>query len=253
MRVGETVPSANTQFYKATSLKDEKETKDRIWLNFENENGIFSQQLIGYFDNTTNDYDSGYDGLLSDGGNYANFYSFIKEDRYKIQGRKDLIDEDEVKLGYFSGIPGAFNINIDSKEGVFNTELSEILLEDRLLGVTHNLKESPYRFTTETGTFNERFVLFLNNKAKAKVKAIDEVVLSGLVISSKDKQIRIYSNVEMIDKIQVYDLIGRSIFKKNDVKGNEVFVSDLNTGHQAFMVKVELTNGQTSTKKIICQ
>jgi hypothetical protein len=53
---------------------------------------FFSQQLIAYLDNTTNDYDSGYDGLLSDGGNYVNFYSFIKEDKYKIQGRKNSMN-----------------------------------------------------------------------------------------------------------------------------------------------------------------
>jgi hypothetical protein len=64
---------------------------------------VFFSQLIAYLDNTTNDYDSGYDGLLSDGGNYE-FYSFIKEDKYKIQGRKKFNESDDVNLGYFSGL-----------------------------------------------------------------------------------------------------------------------------------------------------
>jgi hypothetical protein len=41
------------------------------------------------------------------------FYSFIKEDKYKI--RKEKFNEsDDVNLGYFSGISGEFNINIDA-------------------------------------------------------------------------------------------------------------------------------------------
>jgi hypothetical protein len=116
MRVTESVATANTQFYKSVATKDKKRQKDRVWLNFENTTGVFSQQLIAYLDNTTNDYDSGYDGLLSDGGNYE-FYSFIKEE-YKIQGRKKFNESDDVNLGYFSGISGEFNINIDAIEGV---------------------------------------------------------------------------------------------------------------------------------------
>jgi hypothetical protein len=50
---------------------------------------VFFSQSGCLFRNTTNDYDSGYDGLLSDGGK-LNFYSFIKEDKYKIQGRKKM-------------------------------------------------------------------------------------------------------------------------------------------------------------------
>jgi hypothetical protein len=67
MRVTESVATANTQFYKSVATKDKKETKDRVWLNFENTTVFFSQ-VVAYLENTTNDYDSGYDGLLSDGG-----------------------------------------------------------------------------------------------------------------------------------------------------------------------------------------
>jgi hypothetical protein len=51
---------------------------------------FFSQQLIAYLDNTTNDYDSGYDGLLSDGGNYVNFIPLSKKTNIKIS-RKEKI------------------------------------------------------------------------------------------------------------------------------------------------------------------
>jgi hypothetical protein len=44
---------------------------NRMWINLSNPDGMFSQQLIGYFDNTTLGYDLGYDGL------YTEIKSFI--------------------------------------------------------------------------------------------------------------------------------------------------------------------------------
>jgi hypothetical protein len=73
MRVTESVATANTQFYKSVATKKIKRNKRSRLVKFWKHNGCFSQQLIAYLDNTTNDYDSGYDGLLSDGGNYVNF------------------------------------------------------------------------------------------------------------------------------------------------------------------------------------
>jgi hypothetical protein len=63
-------------------------------LNLENADGMFSQQLVGYFENSTNGLDDGYDGLLNDGGNYINFYSLIDDNAYKIQGRESFNESD---------------------------------------------------------------------------------------------------------------------------------------------------------------
>jgi hypothetical protein len=53
--------------------------------------------------------------LLSDGGNYVNFYSFIKEDKYKFKEGKKFNESDDVNLAIFGC--GEFNINIDAIEG----------------------------------------------------------------------------------------------------------------------------------------
>jgi hypothetical protein len=81
--------------------------------------GIFSQQLIGY--DTTSSYDNGYDGLLLNDWRGVYFILFINEDSYKIQGLAFNIDNDQVRLGYFSAV-GSFNINIDSREGCFGIQ-----------------------------------------------------------------------------------------------------------------------------------
>jgi hypothetical protein len=248
MRVG--LPTtANSQFYKSRSGKSKIVTKDRIWLNLENSLGMFSQQLVGYFDNTTLGFDNGYDGLLSDAGNYVNFYSFIDNDAYKIQGRSTFDENDQVRLGYFSAVAGTFNIDIDSKEGVFNNLSTPVYLEDKLLDIIYDLKQSPYTFTTEKGTFNDRFILRYTNKTLNNKDF--ETLENQVLVSNKNKQIKVNSKVETIEKVSVYDLLGRQLFKKEKVNSNELTIPNMVSGQQTLLVKVTLQNGQTVTKKII--
>jgi hypothetical protein len=247
MRVGSATIAANTQFFKTMPVKEK--AKDRLWLNLENKDGMFSQQLVGYFENSTNGFDNGYDGLLNDGGNYINFYSLINDSAYKIQGRESFNENDQVRLGYSSAVAGNFNINIDSKEGVFNTNDNEVFLEDKLLGVIHNLKESSYSFSTESGTFDDRFVLRYTDKtlgAKSFKKNENTVLFFNI-----NKQINISSSIEMIDKVQVYDLLGRLLYQKMNVDTKEFIIQNLVSSHQALLIKIVLQDGQIVTGKII--
>lgn len=250
MRVGDAVIAPNTQFYKILPVKESNKTKDRLWLNLENSDGMFSQQLLGYFENTTDEVDNGYDGLLSDGGNYINFYSLINKGAYKIQGRESFTNEDQVPLGYFSAIAGTFNINIDSKEGVFNTEDNAVILEDKLLGILHNLKDSPYSFDTESGTFEDRFVLSYSSKTLATDHF--EFVEKGVLVAVKNKAIKISSSLEIIDKVFIFDFSGKLVYSRRNINDKEIKVTELTLGHsQALIVKVILQNGQVVAEKII--
>jgi hypothetical protein len=244
-----TPTNANTQFYKILPVKDKAVTKDRVWLNLENADGMFSQQLVGYFENTTMGIDNGYDGLVSDAGNYVSFYSFIDEGIYKIQGRESFDNKDQVRLGYFSAVAGPFNINIDSKEGVFVEDQTNVYLEDKLTNTIHDLKKGPYNFETESGTYNDRFVLRYTDK-KLGTGDFDKANMQ-VMVSVKNKQININSSIETIDKVIVYDLSGRPLYQKIDADTKEFSIQNLVSSHQALFIKIILRDGQIVTSKII--
>ncbi|TRX40504.1 T9SS sorting signal type C domain-containing protein [Flavobacterium restrictum] len=243
-----TPATANAQFYKTMPIKPKAADKNRIWLNLENELGMFSQQLVAYFDNTTLGRDNGYDGLLSDAGNYINFYSIENNDAFKIQARPTFTQDDEVPLGYFSAVAGTFNINIDSKEGVFN-DGANVYLEDKLVEVIHDLKAAPYTFTTEEGTFDDRFVLRYTNKSlgTGDFDALKNTVL----VAVKSKKITINSFAETLDKVAIYDVLGKQLYKKSMLNANELSILNLPSSEQTLLVKVTLQSGQTVTKKVI--
>ena len=248
MRVG--LPaSANSQFFKTESNKKDNTDRDRIWLNLENADGMFSQQLVGYFKDATLDFDKGYDGLVNDGGNYVSFYSFIDDDTYRIQGRGQFDIKDQVRFGYFSAVAGTFSIAIDTKEGVFAKADFSVFLEDKLLDVIHDLKQEPYTFNTQKGNFNDRFILRYTNKTLGTTNF--DTQTNKVLVSNKNKQIKINSFAETIDKVTIFDLLGRQIYQKDKVNSNELSIANLVSSHQTIIVKTSLQNGKTSTDKII--
>lgn len=247
MRSGATIPTANTQFYKVATSKEKPKAKNRVWLNMGNTDGMFSQQLVGYFDAATNGYDSGYDGLVSDAGNYISFYSFINEDTYKIQGRATFNKEDQVRLGYFSSVSGTFNINIDSKEGVFDTDETPVYLEDKLLHIIHDLKKGAYSFSTQIGSFDNRFVLRYTNKENEILdKSENEITVY------KDKnELVIDSKLQNISRVTVFDLYGKKLFDKELSNSKELHISNGILKNQVLVLNIKLANGQLVSKKVI--
>ncbi len=153
-------------FFKLNNTKSKENSsieKDRVWLNLYNSQGAFKQALVGYITGATNEYDNGYDGGTFDGNEFVDFYSVNQDKNLVIQGRALPFDEsDEVPLGYKTTIVGDFTIDIAQADGLLATK--DIFIEDKSTQTVKNLKEGAYKFTTEAGTFNDRFVLRYTNK-----------------------------------------------------------------------------------------
>lgn len=226
----------------------EQSEKNRVWLSLKNNEGAFKEVLVGYVQDATNDIDRGYDGEAIGGNTYVNFYSTVNDTKLAIQGRAlPFDDHDRISLGYNSTVSGTFEISIDSTDGFMESQ--NIYLEDKMLGIIHDLKQSSYSFTTEGGTFDTRFNLLFKNEtlANSDFTAIDNL----LTVAVKDHVISVSSQLENIGKIKVYDLLGRSVFETSKVGKKIVSISPSVQNNQALIVKIVLENGQIATRKII--
>ena len=238
----------NANFYKTTTKKTASSESHRVWLNLTNSSKNFSQALMGYSSMATNEYDSGVDGVSFDGDQHS-IYSLIGERMLAIQAKALPFDDtDTIPIGYVVNVAGNTVISIDHVDGMFEKGQG-VYLEDLVLGVIHDIKTTPYAFSSEAGTFNDRFVLRYTNKTLGNGdfdKGNNQVL-----VSVKNKEIKISSSTEPIDKVQVYDLHGRQLFKKNSVNSSEFVIVNLGASEQALLVKIILRNGQTLSKKII--
>ena len=252
MRVSGGVAGANnSQFFRTTKTKSKTSTaieKNRVWLNLYNNEGAFKQTLVGYLAGATNGYDNRYDGESFDEHEFVDFYSVTPDKYLVIQGRALPFDEtDTVPLGYRSKEEMNLNISIDQTDGVLATQ--NIYIEDKLLNVIHNIKDTPYAFTTEAGTFDNRFVLRYTDKTLGNTDF--EGVNSSVVISKDKNELKIKSEIETIKRITVYDLLGKKVFEKEAVNSTEFRSSAIGFSQQIGIVKVTLDNGQVISKKVI--
>ncbi|MDX6184407.1 T9SS sorting signal type C domain-containing protein [Flavobacterium sp. Fl-77] len=234
----------NSQFFKT----GKNNTEAKVWLNFSNPSGVFKQALIGYVDGASNSYEDKYDGTTSNANTVADFYSLSDNKSLAIQGRAyPLASNDVVPLGYKSTIDGSFTIAIDHTEG--DLDAQNVYLEDKVLNVVHDLKESAYTFTTAKGTFKERFALKYANKTLGTGDF--EADQTGVVVSVKDQVIKVSSASENIKTVYVYDLSGKLLYEKTKVNDLSLSIERLPSSNQMLLVKVVLDNDFETTKKIV--
>ncbi|UWY27431.1 T9SS sorting signal type C domain-containing protein [Flavobacterium sp. TR2] len=243
MRIG----GNNSQFFKFNTTKkiSDPVEKNRVWLNVYNNQGAFKQTLVGYITGATNEFDSTFDGVVFNGNKYIDFYSINQSKNFAIQGRALPFDvNDTVLLGFSTTIGGIFEISIEQTEGLLANQ--DIYLEDKEAFVFFNLKKSPYRFNTSKGTFDDRFVLHYKNETPSQEK-LDHPV----IVSIKDGIIKVNSFFEVIDKLEIYDILGRLIYKKENVNISEYYIMDFHSSDQQLIVKTFLMNKDIVSTKVI--
>jgi len=239
---------SNDDFFRpnTTAENDPIVEKDRIWVNMTNPDGVFSQLLIGFFDDATLQKDRLYDGVRLKGSNYISFYSKDDLNEYGIQGRPAFNGNDMVPLGYDSYILGDLTISIDDLEGVLNTAQTNVYLKDLDLNITHDLKQSAYTFTTTDGIFPNRFQLQFVNSA---ILSIDEVLnendLAVYLNTNNELEIKQRTRTQ-INTVTVYSILGKQLASINDMN-QKISLREQASG--IYIVVIDTENGKL-TKKI---
>lgn len=251
------VKDNNNEFFRNSTTQNTLDNK--LWLNITTDNGVFSQILVGYLDNATDDYD----GMLYDAPRNAStdvnsiIYTTIPNElkKFAIQGKNSnsLNLDETISLGFSTAIneATAYSIAIAQIEGVFMSE-NTIYIKDNLINTIHNLKESDYSFTSEAGEFNKRFeIVFTPNALSIKdnLPSNDDLIIREL----SDGYVELTVNETFtITKVDILDLLGRQIYKLTGASSREVYnLSKLSKA--AYIAKVTLSNGQIITKKAIKQ
>jgi hypothetical protein len=212
---------------------------DRIWINMTNNEGLFRQLLIGFFDQATNNYDRGIDGKRMENGNNFDFYSLINNTRYVIQGFPILINEKIIPIGIEAPSTGSFQISIDHLEG--DLENVNVYLKDNLLNTLTNLTEGEYTFTSNESNQKDRFVIIFSEEQLGINDANLESI--SLYPNPTNNILNIVSPLSTITNVAIYDLRGRMIstVKVANQSSYQLDMYDLETA--MYFVKVTTDSG----------
>jgi hypothetical protein len=236
----------NSQFYRTSNVENTSNEKNRIWLDIINSNNAANRTLVGYVRNATNDKDRLYDAVTSV-TTTMRLYSVIATDKMTIQGRElPFNPNDKVQLGYYVPATGTFSIGIAAVDGLFSDN-QNIYLEDTELGIIHDLKQSVYSFSTNSGENNTRFILRYTNETLGN----DDFILNNDVLVVSNQSIKVISNSIAIMNVKIYNVLGQLLLNSKSINSNTFETSSIQKNNTTLLVQITLENGVTMTKKII--
>lgn len=242
------VKNNNTQFYRVQSDSLDEEgisEKHRIWLDIVSESGTVCRTLVGYTAEATYGKDRLFDAYAKI-ENSLSVYSLIGEEKTCIQGRPLPFDSNDiVPLGMKTTTSGSYHIAIGQADGIFLGN-QIVYLKDKYLNINHNLTESPYLFTSDIGTFDDRFELRYSNETLS----ITDSEFQSIKIAVKEN-ISVFSGSELIKNIQVYDMLGRLITQYFSINENTYTLYGINKFNQALILRIETESNQIYNEKVI--
>jgi hypothetical protein len=221
--------------------------RHRIWLNLTNDSGFFSQMMLGYMSDATNEVDQLIDGKYIGDSEIA-LTSLVNNEEYVIQGKALPFEvSDVVPLVFRTNIAGNFTVALSSVDGLFEGD-QQVYLRDKLVDLVHDLKSSDYSFDTETGIFNDRFEVIYED---VTLGIENPGLTNSLLVATGNQKIELKSSSELIQEIKINDVLGRILFQQDDIQSQSYVVPGLLPENQALFITIEMNNGETIIKKII--
>jgi len=222
-------------------------TTSRLWLNLTNTEGGYGQSAIAYIDGATTGLDYGYDGKMFAGANEMSIYSVAESTKLAIQARPLFDSSDVVPMGYVANAAGQYTITLDHTDGVFSND-QNVYVRDNALGLVHNVTDGAYTFTTEAGTFNERFdVVYTTDALGTTTPQLDA---NAVIIYKNGNALNINAGTAVINDVTVFDIRGRKLVGKTGVNAVETVLTGLDVAQQVLIIEVTTTKGKVS-KKIV--
>lgn len=212
--------NTNNQFFKSdnsNTIGDLTQEKHRIWLNLKNNNGQFSQILVGYTKNATNGMDFAMDGIFF-GNEGSTLYALDHENKYTIQAKPlPFNDSERIPLGIKIVEPGAYKIELHALDGLF-LETQNLYIKDNYTQKIHNLTKGAYTFSSPIETHDTRFEIIF--KTDENLPNLNN--LSDLKIHQEKNSVHVETIGDRIHQIEVYDLSGRKVFFLQNIDKNKV-------------------------------
>jgi hypothetical protein len=189
-----------------------------------------------------------YDAIINT-ANDKSIYTLVDNSTLTIQGRPTPFDQnDQVPIGVTILTAGDYKIAIAAVDGLFERE-QPIYLEDKELNIIHDLRQSPYSFSSAAGIFNARFVLRYTNTDLGNPDFGN--IENSVIVAGNQGELTIKSSIENIQEVTIYDVLGRQLFFAKEINNTNFVTSNISLSQQTLIVKIKLENGMTISRKII--
>lgn len=225
----------------------------KLRLEFNSVDGPTTRRelLLGFSEETSDDYDYGYEAINVD-GNDDDLNLILDNQLMTIQAYSSITEDKIVPLVLTTS--GAYNytIKLTEEENIANDQ--EIYLRDNLTGEYFDLKSyEPYEFSSDAGEFTDRLEIVFHQQENETLSQIDQDLkaLNLYYAIGRKKIVVLNPTNEELKSIEVINMVGQSVQRINMFEGsyNEYEVTNLNTG--TYIIKLTTATNTSITKKII--
>ena len=200
---------------------------------------------VGYSSEGTVGFDRGIDGQNINKDFYLT--SLIGTDDYSIQGRPDFDATDVVPLSYKAETAGNYTIAIDHTNGLFTGGTQLIYLKDTVTNTTTNLNAGAYAFTSQAGTFTNRFEIVYQPQLGTVHPAF---TANTVIIYKQNTDFVINAGSIIMASVKVFDIRGRMIEEKSNINASQTTIKG-GMANEVLLVQITADNGEVVTKKVI--
>lgn len=177
-------------------------------------NNQYSRQIaLAFVPEATDGVDFGIDAIDINDELPNDFYFFLDNNRYAIQGINFSIEK-RIPLGVKSQSNSTIKfyvpeiVNFDTTQGIY--------IYDALDQTYHDIKNDSYQVSLEAGVFNNRFEITFVNET---LGISEDIKTNFTIIQNNLDQLLTIKNPYQVDikSITVYDIIGKRIFSHKDL------------------------------------
>ncbi len=244
----------NSQAQYANTIEEETTEGDGmqvIKLEFAASNGATRRFVLGFSNETTDDFDYGYDGGLITETQEEDMTSLFQGKQLAIQAFSTITEDKEVNLNL--KVSGNYNYSIKSVELSNIAESQDIFLRDNLNNTYFDLKSGQaYEFTSEVGEFSNRFdVVF--KQSETLNNDIFETNNVIIYINNLENKLFVKHLDQTPTNLVLTNMLGQTVktFAITDIVTleNGLYVGDLGSG--VYLVNLTLENNMRLSKKVI--
>ncbi len=252
-------PSTTTSYSEPDdSQLDGPDLRTKLRIGFDSPMKFHRQLLLTFDDNTTLDYDHGYDAKLFD-DQLEDLSWLIADEAYVIQGVPSLNNDDKVVLPLTVRIEeaGEIIIGIDLTENM--TEKLVPYLHDSETDIYTDLREKKYATTIAAGTNATRFSLVLRKtpfvNGDSVIAGKQTVTLIDALHQKSNEVVQVYFKTvqdQTINKVVVYNTIGQLVaqYTYNGLNSQVEFPST-NLAGGAYILQISTSQGVHTAKVLI--
>lgn len=218
-------------------------TLSRLWLGITSETGPFMQTSIAYSNDATTGLDYGMEAKMFGLSSANKIYSIAQDTNLAIQTRPGFEASDIVPIGFEAPVAGTYTITLNQFDGVF-ADGQDIYIKDYAQNaLVHNLKLSPYTFSSQEGIFNTRFEIVYTNAL-----GVNNISENNVIVYKNNESLHIDAGTTLINSVSLFDVSGRKLYSQHNINAATVSIDSIIAKNQVLIAEITTEHGIVKKK-----